>query len=267
DFKGYRGGRINQVLQSMKDITIHDMEKLQTEVYNSFAAEALPFMLSHLQVAGLGASERIWLDSLRGWNLNNEPYETGPSLFHLWWDSLYADLWSGYLPKAASPVPQPDDKVTIELVEADTGLHFLRRIPPRIRDIRAMDLDAFHKAMGEATRAGGRHLQWGIFQGTDIMHLARLAAFSYMGLYTGGGEHIVNATKRAHGPSWRMIVQLSDPVRAVGILPGGESGNPGSRFYGDMIPDWVAGRYYPLHFMSRNHPKDPDIRYIVQYSR
>ncbi len=267
DFKGYRGGRINQVLRSLHNITIDDMEKLQTDVYNSFAAASLPFLLSHLQTGGLEAGEKIWLDSLRGWDLFNEPYETGPSLFQLWWDSLYADLWSGYLPQAASRVPLPDDRISLGLMQADSGLHFLSPIPPRIRGLRAMDQDAFHKAMAAATRAGDRRLQWGIFQGTNIMHLTKLAAFSYEGLYTGGGEHIVNATKRTHGPSWRMIVQMSDPVRAVGIFPGGENGNPGSRFYGNMIRDWVAGRYYPLHFMKGNHPDDPDIQYRVQYYR
>ena len=31
-------------------------------------------------------------------------------------------------------------------------------------------------------------------------------------------------------PSWRMIVQLSNPTEAYGVYPGGQDGNPGVNF-------------------------------------
>ena len=42
-----------------------------------------------------------------------------------------------------------------------------------------------------------------------------------------GDRNVVNATSENHGPSWRMIVEMSKPPKAFGIYPGGQSGNPG----------------------------------------
>ena len=61
---------------------------------------------------------------------------------------------------------------------------------------------------------------------------------------------IVNATSLRHGPSWRMVVELGGPIRAWGIYPGGQSGNPGSQFYDNMVNDWVAGKYHELLFLK-----------------
>jgi penicillin G amidase len=71
-------------------------------------------------------------------------------------------------------------------------------------------------------------------------------------LNEGGGEHIINATKQWHGPSWRMIVQMTDKIEAYGVYPGGQDGNPGSKYYDTFIDSWVEGKYYPLLFLTKN---------------
>ncbi len=43
-----------------------------------------------------------------------------------------------------------------------------------------------------------------------------------------------------------MIVELSDPPKAWGVYPGGQSGNPGSIFYNNFTNKWVAGEYFRL---------------------
>jgi len=37
---------------------------------------------------------------------------------------------------------------------------------------------------------------------------------------------------------------------SLGIYPGGQSGNPGSRYYDNFIDDWAAGKYYSLNFLQ-----------------
>nr|GFC81114.1 hypothetical protein [Tanacetum cinerariifolium] len=59
-----------------------------------------------------------------------------------------------------------------------------------------------------------------------------------MDLDCGGGAGIVNATSERTGPSWRMVVALGPQVRAYGVFPGGQSGNPGSAAYDDMLETW-----------------------------
>jgi penicillin amidase len=50
-----------------------------------------------------------------------------------------------------------------------------------------------------------------------------------------------------------MVVDLGPEIKAWGIIPGGQSGNPGSRFYDNAVDDWVAGKIYELVFL-----KSPD---------
>ena len=50
------------------------------------------------------------------------------------------------------------------------------------------------------------------------------------------------------GPSWRMIVSWTaagTPV-AEGIYPGGQSENPASPWYSDLVADWWNGRYLAM---------------------
>ncbi|HEX9694479.1 MAG TPA: penicillin acylase family protein [Actinomycetota bacterium] len=49
-------------------------------------------------------------------------------------------------------------------------------------------------------------------------------------------------------PSWRQIVDLSDPDASVGIHTTGQSGHPGSPHWNDLLPLWARGEYHPLPF-------------------
>jgi penicillin amidase len=44
---------------------------------------------------------------------------------------------------------------------------------------------------------------------------------------------------------------LTSSTEAYGIYPGGQNGNPGSRFYDDYIDTWVQGKYNKLNLMRR----------------
>jgi penicillin amidase len=49
-------------------------------------------------------------------------------------------------------------------------------------------------------------------------------------------------------PSWRQIVDLSDPDAALGVLPTGQSGNPESPHWNDQAELWASGRLHPMPF-------------------
>jgi penicillin amidase len=52
------------------------------------------------------------------------------------------------------------------------------------------------------------------------------------------------------GPSWRMVVDFtadgSGPVLAEGVYPGGQSENPVSPWYDDLIDYWWDDRLLPM---------------------
>ena len=38
-----------------------------------------------------------------------------------------------------------------------------------------------------------------------------------------------------------MVVELTSPMQAWVIYPGGQSGNPGSKYYDNFVNDYAAG--------------------------
>ena len=64
-----------------------------------------------------------------------------------------------------------------------------------------------------------------------------------------GSKWSPNAMKVKYGPSWRYIVDLKeDSIKALGIYPGGQSGNPGNINYFGEIENWGKGTYRKLLF-------------------
>jgi penicillin amidase len=164
-------------------------------------------------------------------------------------------------------MPQPTTALLMLL--RDSAVHFVDNInTPQKETLSGLVQGSFAAIVPEMAglnKAG--KLELGKARGTTIRHLSRaIPAFSANNLNTGGGRHIVNATKQTHGPSWRMIVQLSDKTEAYGIYPGGQSGNPGSPYYDNAVNDWVAGKYYLLHVFDEKEKDDPLIRYKVVFT-
>jgi penicillin amidase len=64
-----------------------------------------------------------------------------------------------------------------------------------------------------------------------------------------------------------MIVNLTPNTDAYGIYPGGQSGNPGSRFYDDGIENWAKGNYYNLWMMRPEDKNDLRVKWKMVFSR
>ena len=53
----------------------------------------------------------------------------------------------------------------------------------------------------------------------------------------------------SHGPSRRYVAEVRpDGIRAFNVIPGGESGVPGTDHFGDQLPLWLANDYHPVFF-------------------
>ena len=68
-----------------------------------------------------------------------------------------------------------------------------------------------------------------------------------------GDGFTVNATsfsannwEQTHGASYREILDPANWDRSEGVNVPGESAQPGSQNYGNLLPLWNEGRYFPL---------------------
>src|SRR5690606_39184312 len=95
---------------------------------------------------------------------------------------------------------------------------------------------------------------------TTIGHWARIDAFDTP-VNVGGYKFAVNAISKQHGPSWRMVVSLEEPIKAYGNYPGGQSGNPGSKNFNEQINTWAQGEYFELHFLKDAAQENKNIKH------
>lgn len=266
----YRGIIINRMLSRMNNITIDDMEKMQTDNYNVFAETARPLLLKYLDNSKLTADERKYIYKLKSWNLRNNINEEAPAIFKLWWDELETAVYKDEFSKTDLPLEWPEESTLLEGLLKDTAYKFVDDInTPVVENIHDIVLRAYKAACKQIKTADDKQeLVWGKFKDTGVKHLLKLTPLSRLHLPIGGGENIINATTGNHGPSWRMIVQMSDNIEAYGVYPGGQSGNPGSKYYDTFIDNWANGKYYPLLFLKHDTvKKSSDIKWAMTFSK
>ena len=63
-----------------------------------------------------------------------------------------------------------------------------------------------------------------------------------------------------------MVVSLTAKTEAYGVYPGGQSGNPGSKYYDNFIDEWVAGKYYPLWMMTNEEQNGIKVKWKMNFS-
>lgn len=265
----YRGYEINKRLNAMSTITADDMMQLQTDNYNCFAAMAMPFILKNIKEADLNADEKKYFDILKAWNLRNDVGSNGATVFVNVWKEFETLVFEDEYAKAPATAERPLESTLLEAVLKDSAWKFLDNVTTPQTETLADDVTAALKkatlTLKEAAING--KLAWEKFKATHIDHLAKLPAFSRTNLPIGGGTHIINATKETHGPSWRMVIELTQKTNAHGVYPGGQSGNPGSKFYDSFIDTWAAGKYYSLWMMSKGEEKDSRVKWVINFSK
>ncbi len=241
-FYQFRAWRINQQLSTMNAATVQDMFKLQQDTYSILASKTLPVMLQYVS----GKNDK-YVGELRKWNYELSAESIAASAYQVWWSFFYGNMWehvSGSMPLPLNP-------------SAERTMQFMISNSPLLKDMPAVVAKSYQQAVDSLSRAEKKFgNKWYQVKNTTINHLAKLPAFSYEGLNVGGWGNVVNAVKHNHGPSWRMVVQMTAETDAYGVYPGGQSGNPGSKYYATFIDKWAKGEYQKLLFLPNKDQQD-----------
>lgn len=124
-------------------------------------------------------------------------------------------------------------------------------------------LDSLRSAQARLIAAEGGDMSkwsWGKLHTVEFQHPLDQAsdggdAFDRGPVPRPGDSYTVNATgywgssfAQVAGASYREIFDLSDWDNSVGVNVPGQSGQPASAHYDDLIPLWSGGRYFPLSY-------------------
>lgn len=117
---------------------------------------------------------------------------------------------------------------------------------------------------------------WGKLHKASFEHpLASLgpayaAAFNLNPVPRGGDVHSPNNTRhddnfrQVHGASYRELFDLADWDRGLATSVPGQSGQPGSAHYDDLLPLWAEGQYFPLAYSRKKVDEVTQHRLMLQ---
>lgn len=268
EFSPYeRGKRINDRLAVMKNATADSMRNLQMDSYSMMAENFLPHILPLINQTDLNATQKEAYLLTAKWNKYYEAKEIAASIFELWSKRLFYEIWDDDFNDKDSPMRYPSRDRTLELIMADPHSKWFDNIktpqketlPDLVNSSFKFTCDSLERKYGPI----GEDWEWGNVKGSNIPHLAKIPGFGSKKLLIGGSKSTVNALSESNGPSWRMVVELGKTPKGHGVYPGGQSGNPGSPFYDNMINAWATGKLYDLFFMQS--PDDKDGKIISRY--
>ena len=253
----FRVHRIEEVLSGIRDsrrtITLDDMEKLQTDVV-SLPARQLVKLLKEAP-----PSPTVAAQMMLAWDATLSR-ESGPA-------ALY-EVWLKKLRRAVS------EKEGIGAVDDDQSLddvvEELSKPSPQIfgadaaasrNQVLLETLDSAWKQTQQLLGPDPRKWSWGTLHTIRFRHsLDRLpgaSIFDLGPLPRPGDSDTVNATwvgskfEQEGGASYREILDTADWDRSLAVNAPGQSGQPGSPHYADLLPLWEKGEYFPLVYSRK----------------
>jgi penicillin amidase len=249
-----RGKRINDRLTAMKNATVDSLRLLQSDTYSIHAQNVLEPMLKYLDPTKLSADQLEAYNVLKKWNKRFDAGKIGATIFELWWANFYRMTWDDKFSGKKTYFLYPNRDRTTQLLLTDPkSKWFDNTKTPAVETGSDIVNIAFTHSIDKLVKEKGKlndGWQWGRVKHTEIQNLAKLPGFGSGNFISGGANAVINAITAGNGPSWRMVVQLGPTVKGYGVFPGGESGNPGSYFYDNMVQTWKDGKLNELLFLQ-----------------
>lgn len=271
----FRFRRIEEVLEKGGKFTIQDFERLQHDETSLPARELVPLL------AGLKIDDPVVRDArdlLVNWDKVLSKDSAAAALYEMWLTKLGASLSRLVIPSEAVSVLRGGVSLTKtirSLTFADPKVFGAN--PQAKRD--EVLIDSLVESVSVLRRAEPdmKKWRWGDLHFAEFKHPlstddVRRAVFDLKPVSRGGDGNTVNATAGAKflqrsGASFREILDLSDWDNSVAINVPGQSGQPGSSHYGDLLQLWAEGRYFPLLFTREKVEKHTAERLLLDPKR
>ena len=261
----YRVTRVRSVIEGAKQthhkLSIADMESLQNDV------TSLPALDFQKLISTTSLKNDPALRSFLTWDGRLKRESSEAALYEVWFQQIclgVSQLFSkgpdAHRPKMGGHYEDLPPGVVLHIL-ANPETDLFGKNPAGDRD----------QLLSEALKSARRELEkllgpdastwaWGKLHTVRFRHAldqqpGAQALFDLGPLARPGDEYTVNATgtgssswEQVSGASYREILDTADWDRSVAINTPGQSGQPGSPHYSDLMPLWDAGQYFPLAY-------------------
>ncbi len=265
-----RAERIAEVLEGSDSWTVHDVQRMQMDVYSRHAARFMD-VLAPLLPGGKNA------DTLKSWDCRYDHDSRGAYLFERFYRGLVHAVFGGVL-----------GADVLRFLTEETGVlaGFYANFDPILLDqnsawFGAQGRDAAFRRAAEHALTGEAR-PWGAHQRFTMTHLMlggrlpRWLGFDHGPLPLQGGRATIHqgqifrlgGRETTWAPSFRLVTDLGEAA-AHSTLAGGPSDRRFSRWYTSDVVDWLAGRFKRLtptqgHIRARPATRSPLARFAHQ---
>jgi penicillin amidase len=268
--QGYRARRILDLLSASNKLTPQDFTRIQNDVYSTPAAKLTPVFVAAGAAAGGDAATAA--NQLRGWDFNMTRDSAAAAVFEVTTGTLMRELLEPKLGKDVYSFYQdnysPSGKFSVLIgLLGQPRAPFFNNAGARDAAIARAMSDAVHELR---TRLGPdiSKWRWGALHRAYFAHpLASVPMFGRIfdlapverpgdgATINVGGSGDITADPADYAqhtvPSMRQIIDLANFDDSLWVTTTGESGQPFTGHYSDLLPLWDSGRYQSMAFSSR----------------
>ena len=271
--QGYRARRIDDLLANASNLTVADYQRIQADVTSIPALQLTPRFIQAGQAAGGDAAKAAAL--LQGWNGALTRESVAASVYEATVGTLARETIEPVLGKKLYGIYQSNDdasviySVLISLVTQPVAPFFGVTGPENALNARDVaEARALRDAYDQLVKTYGADASkwaWGALHTATFEH--PLASVSPLNLIFGvapvgrpgdnmtvsvGGDGNFSADPPSYSQntvsSMREIIDLSNFDNSLWITTTGESGQPFSAHYDDMVPHWDQNQYEPMAY-------------------
>jgi penicillin amidase len=253
--------RISEVISgaasSSHKLSLRDMEDLQNDVV-SLPARELQSLLKPAAGSAPSRAAKLLLD----WDCAVAPDSNAATLYEFWVPELSDAVTKLVVPADAQKIT---GKLSLEKTRQELShpsVAAFGQNPEVARDALLLGtLQAAEKKLSVKLGPDPQKWAWGQLHSASFFHPlggvapAAKALFDRGPVSRPGDGSTVDATyfggssfDQLAGASYREIFDLSDWDNAVSVNVPGQSGQPGSPHYDDLLPLWTRGQYFPLRY-------------------
>jgi len=257
----YRITRIRSVIENAKQdrhkLSVPDMESLQSDI------TSLPALEFQKLVRSTPLKNDPALASFLRWDGQLTRESSDAALYEVWLQQIGLAVGERFSREHGGRYSDLEPNTLLRLL-TNPEKDLFGDNPVASRD--QLLADALRAARLELEKLFGpdtAQWEWGKFHTVHFRHAVDQQPgakdlFDLGPLARPGDEYTVNATgmddgswKQVSGASYREILDTSNWDQSVAVNTPGQSGQPGSPHYSDLLPLWDAGRYFPLVYSRK----------------
>lgn len=258
----YRQQRAESLISLSRAHTMSTMVSIQADALSPDAAEMLPILMRAERLHPMAGVAMGRLQLWDGRMLRDRPE---PLIYVAWLRALRRALYGDELGERLFEDMNGEDVAVLR--------HLLQRAPSWCDDRTTAETESCEKIMGlalgkalddlsgrfgsslESWRWGEAHVAW--FRHRLFDNLAPLRFFANRSIAVDGGYHTLNRASPSarlardpfaaiHGATLRSVLDFSDLDRSRFVVPMGQSGNPLSPWYDNLLESWRDLRYVTI---------------------